>query len=122
MRKAVSWLLAGLLALTVVVTWSGPAQAVLGCSADSLCFYDTGLSSEYPMIDHDDSDTSPGECFNMGSAHRNKTSYVRNWTDHQWTAFTSLNCVANPGPLYANTSGAMGGVWQNNIESYMRVG
>lgn len=115
-RKTLAALLIGIIAAMGI---SAPAMAAGPCHQDAVCFYDTGSSNA--MIDHDDADTSPGECHNMAVVHRNKASYIRNWTDHQWTVYTGLQCSGTSGPLYAETSGWMSGVHDNNIESYRQV-
>lgn len=106
------------LGLTGGALAASPAQAAQNCSADALCFYDTSLS-QYPFIDHDDADTSPGQCWTMSASHRFKASYVRNQTDHKWYWYRMTNCQGGGGPLYAYTSGAIS---SNQAASYMRAG
>jgi hypothetical protein len=121
-RRFLAVLAAVVLGFAGAVLPTSPALAAGPCHQDAVCFYNTGAGNEAAMIDHDDADTSPGECHNMGSAHRNRASYIRNWTDHRWTVYTGLNCSGTSGPLYAETSGYMAGAYNNNIESYRRVG
>jgi hypothetical protein len=101
-----------------VVALPTPAQAAQNCSVDALCFYDTS-SSSWPFINHDDSDTSPSQCWTMAAVDRFKASYVRNQTDHKWYWYRMTNCQGGGGPLYAYTSGAIS---SNQAASYMRVG
>lgn len=117
-KRFVAALAAVVLGITGVALAASPAQAAQNCTADALCFYDTNLS-QYPFIDHDDADTSPGQCHVMGVNHRFKASYVRNQTDHQWYWYRSTNCQGGGGPLYANTSGAIS---SNQAASYYRIG
>lgn len=120
MRKVMAALV-GLIATLAVGFAASPAQAIGTCTADAICFYDTSTSSS-AMIDHDDADTSPGECLHMGTSVQARTSYVNNRTDHQYHAYVSTNCTGIYGHLYANTAGAMANEWNNSIRSYIRVG
>lgn len=113
-------LVALVLSLVGVVGFSTPAHAVGVCSVDSICFYDTP-GSWYPMVDHDDADTSPGECLLMGG-HSNDTEYIWNRTDHQYYVWTGTGCAGTRGLIYANSSGPMSGAFSNTIDSYKRIG
>lgn len=88
--------------------------SVQGCSSNGLCFYNTG-SDTTPMLDWDGADHNNGACFPFGSSIGGRTSYVINSTSHQWKVYTNTSCSGSAGPLYANTSGAMTGVWNNSI-------
>lgn len=117
-KRLIAALTIGALMAFAVAT---PASAAVGaCHQDAVCFYDTGSSSAF--IDHDDADTYLGQCWTMAPSHRNIASYIRNWTDHQWTVYTGPWCTGTAGPLYAETSGWMSGIYDDNIESYKRVG
>jgi (2Fe-2S) ferredoxin len=108
------------LTLLMALAPAQPAQAVGVCTADAICFYDTS-GSWYPMVDHDDADTSPGECFGMG-ANVYRTSYIWNRTDHQYYVYKGANCSGTRGTIYANSSGAMDSNWNDAIVSYKRIG
>jgi hypothetical protein len=119
MRKTAAASVASALLVTVS---PAPAQAVLGCSADAICFYKSNYSTAYPIINHDDSDTSPGECHPVPVSMRNQIVYIRNWTDHNWLVYTNGTCSGAAGTIWANTSGNMAGTWYMSIDSYKRVG
>lgn len=104
-----------------VVTMASPAQAVGVCTADAICFYDTS-SDWYPMIDHDDADTSPGECLYMAPDYQGRTSYIWNRTDHQYYVWTGTGCSGTRGLIYANSSGGMSSPYNNSIRSFKRIG
>jgi len=106
------------LGLTLLV--AQPAQAVGVCTADAICFYDTS-GSWYPMVDHDDADTSPGECLALGG-YGGQTSYIWNRTDHNYYVWTGVGCAGTRGLIYANSSGAMASPFNNSLDSYKRIG
>ena len=124
MIKRILTVLAGALLLfggaAVAPLASQPAQAVGVCTADAICFYDTS-GSWYPMIDHDDADTSPGECLAMGG-YGGQTSYIWNRTDHDYYVWTGVGCAGTRGLIYANSSGSMSSPFNNSLDSYKRIG
>lgn len=112
--------LAFVLALFGSLMVATPAQAVGVCSVDSICFYDTS-SSWYPLVDHDDADTSPGECHSLGG-YSNQTSYIWNRADHDYYVWTGQGCAGTRGLIYANSSGSMNSTFNNTIDSFKRIG
>lgn len=120
MHRITAALFALTLAIVGVFGIASPAQAVGVCTADAICFYDTS-GSWYPMVDHDDADTSPGECLLLGG-YSNATSYIWNRTDHQYYVWTGTGCAGTRGLIYANSSGAMVSPFNNTIDSYKRIG
>jgi len=119
--RFIAALAAVLLALAgLTFATASPALAVGECTVDSICFYDTSTSGAF--IDHDDADTSPGECLHISSTWQAKTSYIWNRTDHQYHVYISTDCTGIYGHIWANTSGAMSDPWNNSIRSYIRVG
>jgi hypothetical protein len=108
------------LALGLTLLAAQPAQAVGVCTADAICFFDTS-GSWYPMVDHDDADTSPGECLALGG-YGGQTSYIWNRTDHQYYVWTGVGCAGTRGLIYANSSGSMASPFNNSIDSYKRIG
>lgn len=99
---------------------AAPAQAVGPCTTDSICFYDTSSSNAF--IDHDDADTSPGECLHISATWQAKASWITNTSDHQYHVYVSTNCTGLYGHIWAGTSAAMADPWNNSIRSYIRVG
>lgn len=118
MNRFIKTLLAGFVLVSLLIVGSvvaaSPAQAAQGCSSNGLCFYNTGSDST-PMLDWDGADHNNGACFPFGSSIGGRTSYVINSTSHQWKVYTNTSCSGSAGPLYANRSGAMSGVWNNSI-------
>lgn len=118
MNRFIKALLTGFALVSLLIVGSvvaaSPAQAAQGCSSNGLCFYNTGSDST-PMLDWDGADHNNGACFPFGSSIGGRTSYVINSTSHQWKVYTNTSCSGSAGPLYANTSGAMSGVWNNSI-------
>jgi hypothetical protein len=108
------------LALGLTLLAAQPAQAVGVCTVDAICFYDTS-GSWYPMIDHDDADTSPGECLALGG-YGGQTSYIWNRTDHDYYVWTGVGCAGTRGLIYANSSGSMASPYNNSLDSYKRIG
>lgn len=109
-----------LVAATLALT-AAPASAAPGCSAGWICFHNTSTSS--PNEARDGVDTSPGECHPFPAAYNNTTSYVTNNTGRTWYVFLNGNCTGSYaagtlGKIYAHTSGAMTGTWDNSISSY----
>lgn len=118
MKKVLSALAVGFMVLVGSLIASAPAQAAPGCPTNAICFHDT--STSYPMEWRDVADSSTGECHNMTSFANNKTSYITNRTSRVWYVYTSSSCLDWAGTIYANSSGAMSGGWNNSISSYKR--
>lgn len=98
---------------------TGPATAAPGCPVNAICFHNTSTSN--PNEWRDFADTSPGECHGFSSSANNTASWVTNRTSYVWYVYTNALCNSFPaGTIYANSSGAMTGSWNNSISSYRR--
>lgn len=121
MNRFIKMMLAGFALVSLLIVGSAVAAssaqaAGRACNPNGVCFYDTSTSWD-AMLDWDGADTNGGACFTFPSAAQANTSYVWNRSGHQWKVYTSSNCSTASGPIYANTSGAMTGGWNNSIRS-----
>lgn len=120
MKRAAALLAMFVLVAAGLLSVGSPALAAGPCTTDSICFYDTSSSNAF--LDHDDADTSPGECLHISETWQGQASYVNNRTDHQYHAYISDNCTGIYGHLWANTAGSLSSPWNNSTASYIRVG
>lgn len=112
-------LVLALLASSLLI--ASPASAAPGCPSGAICFHDT--STVNPNEWRDGVDTSYYECHPFPASTNNTTSYVTNNTGRTWYVFLNGSCTGSYaagtlGKIYAHTSGAMAGTWDNSISSY----
>jgi hypothetical protein len=115
MRRLITLMLAGILAVLTGLVVATPAQAV-SCNSGTFCLYDnangTGL-----MYARRVSTTPQNTCISVGSA-SNRAEYVRNREAVTLIVYDSASCASNPGIIHPGSYGEMTGEWDGTISSW----